>query len=244
MAAIKDLSQFSKAFSSDTQDPFTGELRLAAKSGINIAEKTQASESHVAQKGPKGFEQKEDALSIQGLAVFKNNEYMGWLNEQETRGLLLLRGELSHDIIVLNCPEQRNGSISILIHRSNPQFSPHFIDGQPIMDVKIKVDGEIQDIDCPDFKLTSDQINQLNVVLEEEIRHEIMTTLAKAQKQWQADVFGFGETIYRHYPKEWKQIAPQWRTGGLSGMKVNLSVVANISRSGQSKNPVKANEAR
>jgi spore germination protein KC len=244
MAIVKDLSQFLKDFSSDTKDPFTGEIRLPAKSGINIAEKMKLSESHVAQKATRGTEQNAGALSIQGTAVFKNKKCIGWFNGQETRGLLLLRGELKHDIIVVNFPKERNGSISIMINQSSSQLSPRFIDGQPSMDVNIKVDGDILDIDCPDFQLTSDQINQLNVALEEEIRQEIMSVLDKAQKQWQADVFGFGDAIYRHYPNEWDQIAAQWRNGGLSGMKVNISILANISRSGLRKNPVKANESR
>jgi spore germination protein KC len=241
---VKDLSQFLKDFSSDTKDSFTGEIGLPAKSGISIAEKTKLSDRHIAQEETKGIEQIAGALSLQGSAIFKHKQCVGWLNSQETRGLLLLRGELTHDIIVVDCPQERDGSISIMINQSSSQFSPHFIDGQPIMDVKIKVDGHILDINCPDFKLTSDQINQLNGVLEEEIRQEILIVLDKAQKQWQADVFGFGEAIYRHYPNEWYQMAPQWRNGGLSGMKVNISILANISRSGLRKNPVKANESR
>lgn len=244
MGIVKDLSQFLMDFSSDTKDPFTGEIRLAAKSGINIAEKTTLSEGDAAQKDTKGIEQNAGALRLQGSAVFKQKKYIGWLNDQEARGLLLLRGELTHDIIVVNCPKEGNGSISIMINKSSSQLSPHFIGGQPVMDVNIKADGDILDIDCPDFKLTVDQINQLNVALEEEIRQEIMTVLNKGQKQWEADVFGFGDAIYHHYPNEWNQIANQWRNGGLSGMKVNITILANISRSGLSKDPVKANESR
>ncbi|MBC8015313.1 MAG: Ger(x)C family spore germination protein [Sporomusaceae bacterium] len=241
---VKDLSQFLKDFSSDTKDPFTGEIRLAAKKGINIAEKTNLPESDVAQKDTKGSEQNAGALSLQGSAIFKHKKYIGWLDDQETRGLLLLRGELTNDIIVLEYPQEGSGSISIKINKSSSQLSPRFIGGQPVMDVTIKVDGDILDIDYPDFKLTVDQINQLNAALEEEIRQEVMTVLDKAQKQWQADVFGFGDTIYHQYPNEWNQIANQWRNGGLAGMEVNISIVANISRSGLNKDPVKANESR
>ncbi|GMA98167.1 Ger(x)C family spore germination protein [Pelosinus sp. IPA-1] len=243
-AIVKDLSQFLKDFSSDTKDSFTGEIRLAAKSGINIAEKTKLSEIDVTQKDTKGIEQNAGTLSLQGSAVFKDKQYIGWLNDQETRGLLLLRGELTQDIIVVNCPQEDNGSISIMINKSSCQLSPRFIDGQPVMDVNIKVDGDILDINCPDFKLTVGQINQLNAAFEEEIRQEIMIVLDKTQKQWQTDVFGFGDTIYHHYPNEWNQIANQWRNGGLSGMKVDISIVANVSRSGLIKNPIKANESR
>lgn len=241
---VKDLSQFLKGFSSDTKDSFTGEIRLAEKSGINITEKTKLSEKDITKKDKEGVEQNSGALSLQGAAVFKQKKYIGWLNDQEARGLLLLRGELTHDIIVVTCPKEGNGSISIMISQLSSQLSPHFIGGQPVMDVNIKVDGDILDIDCPDFNLTVDQINQLNIALEEEIKQEIMTVLDKAQKQWQADVFGFGDTIYHHYPDEWNQISSQWRDGGLSGMKLNISIVANVSRSGLTKSPVKANESR
>lgn len=243
-AVVKDLGQFLKDYSSDTKDPFTGELRLAAERGIKIAEKKQLSESQGASKSKKGIERSDEALSLQGSAVFKNKKYIGWLSEEETRGLLLVRGELKKDIMVINCPKEDNRSISILIQQSDSQFSPYFVKGQPVMDINIKVDGDILDIDCPDFKLTTEQVDQLNVALEEEIRQKIMLVLDKAQKQWQADVFGFGSAIYRRYPKEWQQMAAQWRNGGLAGMKVNIFISANISRFGLSKNPVNANESR
>lgn len=244
MEIVKDLSQFLKDFSSDTKDPFTGEIRWAARDGINTAGKTKSSEGDVSQQDAKGSEQNAGTLSIQGSAVFKHKKYIGWLNDQETRGLLLLRGELTNDIIVVNSPKEGNGSISIRINKSSSQLSPRFIGGQPVMDANIKIEGDILDIDYPDFKLTVDQINHINVALEEEIRQQVMTVLDKTQKQWQADVFGFGDKIYHQYPNEWNQIANQWRTGGLSGMKVNLFIVANISRSGLIKSPVKANESR
>lgn len=244
MEVIKDLSQFLKDFSSDTKDAFTGEVRFAATNGINTVEKPSLSESYVNQKDTKGTGQGAGALSLQGTAVFKNQKYIGRLNEQETRGLLLIRGELGHDVMVVNCPHEPNGAISVILTRCNSQLCPSFVDGQPLMDVSIKVDGGIQDINCPEFELTVDQINQLNRALEEEIRHEITAALDKAQKQWQADIFGFGNAIYRKYPQEWRKTASQWREGGLSEMTVNISVSANISRSGLSKNPVKANESR
>jgi len=66
LAVIRDLSQFLKEFSSDTRDSFTGEIQLAAKNGINIAEKTKKMEAGIAQKETKGMGHNKETLSLQG----------------------------------------------------------------------------------------------------------------------------------------------------------------------------------
>ncbi|HEX6923026.1 MAG TPA: Ger(x)C family spore germination C-terminal domain-containing protein, partial [Bacillales bacterium] len=68
--------------------------------------------------------------------------------------------------------------------------------------------------------------------------------LNKVKNQWQADIFGFGEAIYKKAPEKWDQLAPQWRNGQFKKMNVHFKVTANILRHGLFKDPGKANESR
>jgi spore germination protein KC len=71
-----------------------------------------------------------------------------------------------------------------------------------------------------------------------------MSTISKAKDQWQTDIFGFGEVIYRKNPKKWDQMSKQWRTSGLKNMKVKVKVTGNIAGYGLQEDPIKANESR
>lgn len=227
---VSDLAEFMNALTSDTKDPLTGEISRASAQGIEVS---------VAEKE----HQEPIGLSLRGLAVFKNDRLVGWLNHEEARGVSLLRGTEENGVIVLECPG-RDGIISLEITRSHSQLKPHFLAGEPHMNVDITVDAEIREINCPDFHLEPEQTERLNGQLERKIRQQITNALNKAQRNWQADIFGFGEAIYKTSSRDWGILAPHWREGWLETMQVNLKVKANISRSGLLQDPAKANESR
>jgi spore germination protein KC len=94
------------------------------------------------------------------------------------------------------------------------------------------VDGDIGQITCQNVNLSSDEIEEMNKQLKGKIIQEVNQTFAKVKQRWQADIFNFGESIYRKYPERWREISPAWRSGGLKEMPVHIKVITNISRYG------------
>jgi spore germination protein KC len=232
---VTDISQFMKSFSSNTSDPVTGVLTTAENLGIN-AEKEKR-KNNVKQD-------KIQVASLNGTAVFKEGKLKGFLNQKETRGLLWILGQLKNEVVVLDCGDPVNGHVSVFIRNTQSQFIPNSSVKKGKMTVKIGVEAEIGELTCSNIKLDSNQLDLLNQQLEKQIEREATTVLNKAQKQWQTDIFAFGQTIYRNQPKEWDNLAPNWRKGGLKNLDVDIKVNANISRYGLHKEPSKANESR
>jgi spore germination protein KC len=234
---VHDLSQFSEALTMNMKDPFTGEISLTRENGIQVEQAVSGTNQSRTQdkKATLKSETKQNsnaAYSIQGTAVFKKAHLMGFLNRKESRGVLWVNGKLQNDVIVLNCPRKESGTISLQIKHTTSQLSPHIVNGKPEMDLAIKVDGDIGQITCQNTNLSSDELEEMNKQLRGMIRQEVMQTFSKVKEEWQADIFDFGESIYRKYPKEWKEISPEWRKGGLKEMQVHVKVRANISRYG------------
>ena len=233
---VEDISQFIKGFSSNTSDPITGVLTTADKLGINTKGKNINSLNRQREKGK--------VISLDGTAVFKAGNLKGFLGEADTRGLLTILGKLKNEIFVINCGENDNGNVSVVISKASSQLIPNINEKSTNMMIKADIEASIREVTCSNLNLTSNQINLLNQKLEDTIKNEGTKVLEKVQKDWQADIFGFGEAIYRSYPREWDLIAPNWRKGGLKNLDVDLNVTTTISRFGLHKDPSQANESR
>ncbi|MCL6574488.1 MAG: Ger(x)C family spore germination protein [Bacillus sp. (in: Bacteria)] len=230
---VHNLNNFSESLMARMDDAITGEISFAREKGIQVVDEVTGIEKAGKEEKQKP---KSDALAIQGTAVFKKANLKGWLNKQETRGVLWVTGNLKNDVIVFNCPRNDSGTISIKVVKTDSILAPHLVSGKTEIDVNIQVEGEIGEITCQGVKNNSKQIDELNSQLQEVVMQDVSLTFAKAKQDWQTDIFGFGKSIYRKYPEEWKGISPKWRDGGLRDLVVHVKVSANISRFGQSKN--------
>ncbi|PUB08321.1 Ger(x)C family spore germination C-terminal domain-containing protein, partial [Paenisporosarcina sp. OV554] len=56
--------------------------------------------------------------------------------------------------------------------------------------------------------------------------------IESVQKQYESDIFGFGEAIHRSNPKEWKKIKEQWDKGGFSELTANVKVDVKLQHTG------------
>lgn len=233
---IADISQFMKSYTSNTSDPVTGVLSTANKLGLNVS-----SENHPLSTE---LEDKVSMAGIGGTAVFKHGKLYGFLNENESRGMLWVRGNVKNEIIELNCGNNPNENVSIVIRDTTSQYIPDSTSPSEKLSVKINIKADINEITCPNMELDSENLEQLNQQLEKLVTKEVKTILAKVQKQWQTDVFAFGEAIYQKSPSRWDKIAPNWRKNGLKNLQINLQVKANISRFGLHKEPSKPYESR
>lgn len=250
----KDISQFVDALSSNSIDAFTGVIHSARKQGIEIGQEggqegsqSKTSKNGMHTKDRTSAESQQDipkVLSLAGTAVFKGAQLKGFLDEHESRGLLWIQGELNNEIVVLNCGEDDKGTVSLIVRNTTSELSPRISQGNPKMAVDIQVEADIGEFTCSNPDLDATQIDRLNKQLEDQVRQEALNVLNIAKNQWQTDIFGFGQAIYRKSPNEWNQLAPEWRNGQLKKMPVSIKVSANISRYGLLKDPIKANESR
>jgi spore germination protein KC len=240
-AMERDISQFMKALSSNTVDPFTTEIGIVNNTEQPVDQVSPNSTTDTEKKSK--LNEKSD-IGIKGTAVFKGGNLVGWLDERETRGLLWTQGEVDTGIVVLSCDEKDSGVVSLGIGKSNAKLIPKISNDKVSMTVSLDVNAEIRSVSCSNLKMDTSQIERLNKKLENLVKQEVMSTISKAKDQWQTDIFGFGEVIYRKNPKKWDQMSKQWRTSGLKNMKVQVKVTGNIAGYGLQEDPIKANESR
>jgi spore germination protein KC/spore germination protein len=77
---------------------------------------------------------------------------------------------------------------------------------------------------------------KLQKLEEEVIKGEVEAALKKS-RELNADIFGFGDIIYEHYPKKWEVIEKDWNKK-LKNIQIDISVDAKLRRSGRIGKPI------
>lgn len=171
---------------------------------------------------------------ITGSAVFKDEKFAGYLTEIESRGVLWVLGKVRSGIVVFPwVKDDPKNKISIEIIKVSSKIIPYFRDGKPGINVKIQQIGNIGetgvqlDLEKPG---TMEKIADLE---EKAIKQEVEAAL-KAAKKYHADVFGFGNHVHIHFPKEWKAMEDRWRDEIFPELPVNIEVKCKINQVGLS----------
>jgi spore germination protein KC len=168
-------------------------------------------------------------LKYSGMAVFKKDKLAGWLNESESKGYNYTQGKVSSTIVVVPCP--KGGKLGVELIRTTEHIKGKVENGKPKIDVEIRVEGNVGDVEC-DIDLSKNQsIYELETRTEQDIQSKIDAAINKSQKKLKADMFGFGEAIHRSDPKAWKEIKKNWDKE-FADLSVDVKVEVKIRRTG------------
>lgn len=198
----------------------------------NLIQKTKA--AYLPLIGTRKIDDK-NYIALLGTAVLKKDKYVGKLSEKETRGMLWVLGDVKSGIILVKCPKGK-GTAELEIIRAKSKIIPEIKDGELQITVKIKEEGILGAQECT-ANLTDLSIwKELNKENARAIKQEVLSGIKKLQ-DLNADVFGFGESFHKKYPKIWSDIEDDW-DDIFPELKIIVQVETNLTRSGKTTKPV------
>lgn len=142
------------------------------------------------------------------LGVFNKDKLIGWLNEEESKGFNYITDNIKSTVGFMECKE--GGTISFEVIRSKTKVEGTFENGHPRIKIKVKIEANIADVECPIDLSKSETIFDLEKQFNEQISSSIFSSIKKA-KEWKTDIFGFGEAIERAEPKRWEKLKNNWQ---------------------------------
>jgi spore germination protein KC len=146
---------------------------------------------------------------LSGTAVFNRDfKMIGTLNERETRGMLWVTNQVDNGLLVVPNP-QGQGNLSIEIISTSAKIKPRIVNGELIITVLVMAKGILGEVDAYVDVLDQDLWKSINNNQAQAIRQDILLSLQKA-RLLKADIFGFGDAVYKEYPREWKEIKEEW----------------------------------
>lgn len=170
------------------------------------------------------------ALRLAGLAVFKEDRLVGWLDERETRGFLWIIDAVRGTLVDITASGAPGSLITLEVRKADSQIMPLVKDGRVSFQVKVKILADIGQLQG-EISLTPSLFPELEAACSAVVKREIEDTLARVQGEYRVDIFGFGEELHRRFPKVWKEREGRWGTE-FSDVPIEIVVESRIERAG------------
>lgn len=147
---------------------------------------------------------------VSGTAIFNKDKMVGTISGDETKFMLFARDEIKGGVLPLN-DEKGKPAFSLEILSNRTKVKPVWNDGKLQMQINTVTQVGLDEVMAPK------EFNDINSkkVLEKragkELQQQILSVIHKVQKDYQADIFGFGELVHERMPENWKKIKQNWR---------------------------------
>jgi spore germination protein KC len=168
------------------------------------------------------------SIQFQDMAVFKKDKLAGWLHEEEGKGLAIILGRVKNTVNAVSCP---GGKLVLELIRIDREIKGKVVHGQPRIEIKVQSEERVADVECEIDLLKPHTIIELEKKREQHIKELMEKAIHAAQKQYQTDIFGFGNAIRRADPKAWQQVKKDWDQA-FADIPVEMNVDVKIRRMG------------
>ncbi|SFJ21595.1 spore germination protein KC [Paenibacillus sp. UNC496MF] len=167
-------------------------------------------------------------MQYQGLGVFHKDKLVGWLNDKQSMGYNFIRGNISSTIVQLPC--SGGDDLDVELIRMNHRIKGRIVDGEPRIEVTVKAEGNIGEVECGMNIATNEAIELLEKELSDQIENMMKAAVARG-KYYKSDIFGFGSAIHRADYRAWNRMKNRWEQE-FADLPVHIAVNAKIRRTG------------
>ncbi|WP_078433303.1 Ger(x)C family spore germination protein [Metabacillus halosaccharovorans] len=151
-----------------------------------------------------------------GMAVFKGDKMVGELSLNETRGYLWTK-ELRSTSLSIPCDSEDANTtnkneffLDVRVIRSKVNLESKYKNDRPKIKVKINAEAMIQGTQCPKDLTKIDVYSDQEKLVEKFVKAEISQLIKKVQKEYEVDIFGFGDALNRQNHNKYKEVENRW----------------------------------
>lgn len=171
----------------------------------------------------------EKRIIINGGIVFKDNKAVGELSGQETQQYRIIYGEKGIGLLIIDYKtNDEESDICLEIDSSKSKINIEAEDHEYTINVDVTITAVIGEITNSQIDLLDiSNIEKFKEQAEEQIKKELEDFIYKIQKEYESDIFGFGEKFREKYPKTFKTFEEDWN-GIFSSLSINVSVKMEV----------------
>lgn len=225
---VKSL-HFIKDYYEEGKQPVTGVLELAeceSKPSQNTVTDTKNQQDSQSSD-------KEYRIVYKGLAAFKDEKLVGYMDEIETRAYNFITNNIKRAVISI---ESESNETVVIVYNPKAEIKTEIENDQVTADIKIKTRMSIiQENSAIDIS-KMEPLKTVEAAFNKQMAEELTAAIQKAQTDFQSDIFGFGIAVHKQHPKTWKKIKENW-DDYFSKAMINVSVESAVDRSGEMKQP-------
>ena len=164
---------------------------------------------------------------LDGLAIFKENKLIGYLNENESKTYNILKNKINNTIITTKCDNDKYMTAEIIDSKSNIKFEKNKIK------IKVKLSGNLNEYHCNKPLDKTKVIKDIEKKFEKEITNTIKKDINKIRKEYNSDTFGFLDKLYRTDYNKYKEIKNNWYKSTYQNIDISISSDVSIISKGK-----------
>lgn len=190
---------------------------------------------------PEGDDAAQKGLfKLAGSAVFKKMKMVGRLDEGETDGLNWATNHMEDERINAELPGGQ-GNVGMLVTHAERKITADTSGDRIRFKVLLQGKGVLFENNTRLNVTRPKNTAIVKEALENSVRRQVADVLHKLQKQYDADVVGFGQLLRQNKPKQWKAVQNEWDRK-FAESEIAVVVKLNISGAGMAGPPLQLNQ--
>lgn len=148
---------------------------------------------------------------IHGSAVFKKDRLIDFSESEETKYILFVLNKIEGGILPQRIyMDNEYTDISLEILNNKTKVTPEYADGKIKIKVNVKTEVTIAELGSTVNFMEKKGKATLVKEAEKTLKKDIEDVIKRAQKEYECDIFGFGNKIHKNMPTLWKSIEGNW----------------------------------
>ena len=145
-------------------------------------------------------------IKSSSLAVFKNDKMLGDLSQKDSIALGFIRGKIHNTVLSYECSKDKYVVAEVIDTKTDVKMQTDPLKAQINISGRLNINEVVCNLDLEDTNVIVD----IEKNLEKELKNSIEHVIDKVSKDYNTDVFGFGDTLYKSNPKYFNKIKDKW----------------------------------
>jgi spore germination protein KC len=174
----------------------------------------------------------------QGAAVFRGDKLIGFIDGSDAMSMLFIQDKIKGGILVAKEDNSdRATEVSLEISNNKTKVKPVIRNGAVEIDINTETITAIDELATTENLITDDELKKLEASTEKMLKARIEGIIEKAQTEYDADMFGFGDKLRKGNPSAWEKIEQDW-SNIFKDIKVNVDTKVHIKNSAMLSKPL------
>lgn len=157
---------------------------------------------------------------LSGISVFKDNKLVGYLDINDSINVSYLNNTIDNTIYTYKCDNNKYTSIEVVKSKTGIDINK---DDNEIKFV-IKRKANINEMNCDVNIQNEKELQELETKIEKDMEKEFYKTIDKLVNEYESDICGFKEMIYKSYPKYYKELEKKYGDDLLKNINYKVDI--------------------
>lgn len=157
------------------------------------------------------IEMVKDKVKVNGLAMFKRDRFVGYIDEFTIKGIRFLRGNEKSALVAFECPVHPGEFALFELFRHHTKLTPHVKGDSIWFTLDVAMRGNLGEVSCGAEHDTSDPVylEKARVAFAKAVERNIAHSAQVCQTMG-VDALYFGRMLKAYKPETWERIEDRW----------------------------------